>query len=244
MEKNLTAHKLKLIAIIAMLSDHLSYIAVYLPGNSFFIKLIPVLMTAFGRLTMPIMCFFIAEGYYHTRNLKKYFLRLFIFGIISQLPYAFFSSGPFPSDIVLFIKQNLTHLNVMATLFMGLCALTLAKAKNVNIILKLLGIFALVYISSYSDWRYFGVLWILGFGLFRGNFLRQGLWFSFFAVMRASIFFADDAISFAVQLCTLIALFLLDRYNGEEGRKSGLMFYIFYPLHLLVIAVIKYIIVF
>lgn len=243
MTKRLSAYQLKLIAVAAMLIDHLSHICVYLPGESFFIKLISVLITCIGRFTMPIMCFFIAEGYYHTKNLKKYFLRLFIFGIISQIPYYLFRIDALPSGLFPFIKENLLHVNVMATLFLGLCALTLAKAEKVNIILKVIGIFLIAWISQFSDWRYFGVIWVLCFGLFRGNFFNQAISFFFAAFVRCFMFAGNSAVNFAVQLFTLLPLYFIYRYSGEEGKKSGYLFYILYPLHLLILALIKFLII-
>ena len=81
--KCLNSNALKIVAIIAMTIDHLAWLIFPSYDTSF----LPVLMHIIGRITCPIMCFFIAEGYYHTKNLKKYILRLFIFALISHVPY-------------------------------------------------------------------------------------------------------------------------------------------------------------
>ena len=78
MKKTLDANKLKLIAIIAMTLDHIAWLL--FPGYSD--GALPVVMHIIGRLTCPIMCYFIAEGYYHTRNIRKYTFRLFLFAVI------------------------------------------------------------------------------------------------------------------------------------------------------------------
>ena len=80
-QKNISANKLKFIAIIAMLIDH---IAVAFVSNQ---SILGQAMHMIGRVTMPIMCYFIAEGYYKTHNIKKYALRLLIFSIISYYPF-------------------------------------------------------------------------------------------------------------------------------------------------------------
>lgn len=73
---------LKIIAVLTMFIDHLGYI---IWGRVTFFNYI-------GRLAFPIFAFQISEGYLHTRNLKKYFLRLIIIAIISQIPYSLFLS--------------------------------------------------------------------------------------------------------------------------------------------------------
>ena len=88
MKKTLDANKLKLIAIIAMTLDHIAWLL--FPGYSD--GALPVVMHIIGRLTCPIMCYFIAEGYYHTRNIRKYTFRLFLFAVISHFAYIFASN--------------------------------------------------------------------------------------------------------------------------------------------------------
>ena len=78
----LNANTLKLIAVLAMVLDHAAtvFLADTAPAALFF--------HAVGQIAAPIMCFFIAEGYTYTSNLKKYLLRLFIAAVISHVPYA------------------------------------------------------------------------------------------------------------------------------------------------------------
>ena len=69
-QRGLSAHTLKIIAIIAMTIDHIAWAFVDACSAA------GILMHLVGRLTAPIMCFFIAEGYAHTRNANRYALRL------------------------------------------------------------------------------------------------------------------------------------------------------------------------
>lgn len=81
--KGLDRNIIKYIAIIAMLIDHISM---------FFIPITNPLgdiMRVIGRLTGPLMCYFLSEGFYYTSNKFKYGSRLFIFALISQFPYVF-----------------------------------------------------------------------------------------------------------------------------------------------------------
>ena len=85
------ANQLKIIAILAMTADHL--VSVIFPNypKDWWILGIHIL----GRLTAPIMWFFIAEGYFYTKNLKKYAGRLFFFALISHFAYNFAFGIPF-----------------------------------------------------------------------------------------------------------------------------------------------------
>ena len=101
---NLTSFTLKLIGIVSMLLDHIG--KVFLPDQ--------IWLQCLGRLAFPIFAFGVAEGYLHTRNVKKYAIRLTIFAIISQAPYALFriAAGNDP-----------TNLNILFTLLLGLIAI-------------------------------------------------------------------------------------------------------------------------
>ena len=87
-EKNpLSSNAIKLIAIAAMTVDHIAW-AVF-PGYPK--EFLPLLMHLIGRITCPIMCYCIAEGYHYTRNIRKYTARLFVFALISHFCYIYFS---------------------------------------------------------------------------------------------------------------------------------------------------------
>jgi len=82
--KEITSNSIKIIAIIAMTIDHVTW--KFCPG--FQITPLLLFLHLIGRLAAPIMMFFIVEGYYHTKNIKKYIFRLFLFAIISHIPFA------------------------------------------------------------------------------------------------------------------------------------------------------------
>lgn len=84
-KRGLTGNALKLIAIAAMTLDHVLWIL--FPGYQYMPWLLA--LHAIGRITAPIMWFFIAEGYMHTHNFRKYALRLLLFAVISHFAYCF-----------------------------------------------------------------------------------------------------------------------------------------------------------
>ena len=111
--KKLNANHLKIIAILAMTIDHLTdLIYPSMPNN-----IIPVIFHIIGRLTAPIMFFFICEGFYYTKNLKKYLQRLFVFSIFSHFAYCF----AFGINYIPFITGNIfNQTSIMWTLFLSI----------------------------------------------------------------------------------------------------------------------------
>mgnify|MGYP003294249317 CR=1 FL=1 len=100
----LTANMLRAVAVILMLSDHIW--ATYMSFGNW--------MTYIGRMAFPIFAFQIAEGFVHTKNFKKYALRLLGFAIVTEIPFnLFYSSRWF----------NPYHQNVLFTLLLGLLAI-------------------------------------------------------------------------------------------------------------------------
>lgn len=90
-KKGLNSNQLKLIAIIAMTVDHLTW--VIWPGYQ--TGWPQLALHCVGRITAPIMWFFIAEGYHYTHSFKKYALRLLLFAVVSHFAYTFAFGIPF-----------------------------------------------------------------------------------------------------------------------------------------------------
>lgn len=200
---------LKIIAIVAMLIDHIG--AVLYPNV--------ILLRLIGRLTMPIMAFLIAEGFHYTKNRRKYLARLLIFGVISQLPFMWaFDTGT---------------LNVMFTLALSVLYLIVDESA-VNHYAKVLISIVIILVSFWCDWSFIGVLLVLAFYKFRGNFKMQAASFSA-VVLIMLMFYAISATGpgYLVNLAVLAALPLLYFYNGKRGRDIKYFFYAFYPAHLL-----------
>ncbi len=235
--KALTGFKLKLIAILAMAAGHAAFL---IPsGAAAFMLAVPVL-DAVSRVTMPIMCFFISEGFLRTRNLKKYFLRLFVFALISQVPFYIFRAAVMP-EAAAGLWDGLLYLNVLFTLAAGLAALWIYYKESLKPALKTALITALVLLTFHCDYAVFGALWVLSFGIFRGDKNRQFAAFGAVTLVKSAymLFFGAGAYAAVIQLFAFAALPLLDMYGGKRGRSLKYLFYIFYPAHLLILALIK-----
>lgn len=226
--RGMSAHTLKTIAIVAMVVDHVAW--AFVPTNS----ALGQVMHAIGRLTAPIMCYFIAEGYHHTRNVVKYALRLAVFAVISHFAYYFFEFGRWPVSAE---GINLYPTSVIYTLLLGLITLIVWNSDRLGTTLKGIIIFILCMAAIPGDGASFVVLCILGFGVFRGDFKKQAV--AFLVSMVVPSFVLSRQI---FRVGSLLVIPLLRQYNGTlgGGTHSKWFFYIFYPLHLLVIGALKY----
>ncbi len=234
--KTLTGYKLKLIAILAMAAGHAAFL---IPSGAAAFPLAAPVLDAVSRVTMPIMCFFISEGFFETRNLKKYFLRLLVFALISQVPFYLFRAAVMPEAAGLW--NGLLYLNVLFTLASGLAALWAYHGKSLRPALKAAFITTFVLLTFHCDYAVFGALWILSFGIFRGDKNKQFAAFGAVTLVKSAymLFFGAGAYAAVIQLFALAALPLLDMYGGKRGRNLKYLFYIFYPAHLLILALIK-----
>ncbi|MGL4740239.1 MAG: TraX family protein [Sarcina sp.] len=243
-EKNLTANALKYIAIVAMLIDHIAWLFVStesIPGQ---------LMHMIGRITMPIMCYFVAEGFFKTRNFKKYAMRLFGFAIISHFAFLYYLTGElivFPFDES---KRQIYPTSVIFTLFLGLIALKIWKKENISKKFRIVGIFLLLILfGNRGDWGVVGVLWVVIFGVYHNDLKKQFVGFTLVAMpllIGVFITLADQSGIWwrqIFQLGIFLSLPLIALYNGKRGSISVInkwVFYAFYPIHLAILAFIKF----
>jgi hypothetical protein len=229
--KSINRNVLKYIAIAAMLSDHVAML---------FMKAYPAvyfIMRLIGRLTAAIMCFFIAEGFCYTRSRYKYGMRLGIFAIISQFAYTYAERG------TLLTNSLFTEWNVIFTLFVGFCVL-LAYENICNKPVKWIVVAALCAVSYFGDWMIIAPLWILCFYIFRDDKKKRFIIFSALAILEIASnlkFIMNNGQAW--QIGVLLVIPLLWLYNGGKGGGSQIhkwVFYIFYPLHLLALGMVKY----
>lgn len=238
----MSAKTLKIIAIVAMLIDHIAwaFVPTYSPVGQ--------LMHVIGRTTAPIMCFFIAEGYHHSRNIKKYALRLGLFALISHIPFVYFERGHLPIYYNNGIRIIL-ETSVIYTLFLGLLLLEVWNSKKIKNYMKQFLIILIFMSSTLGDWSFFALLWIWVFNLYQGDIKKQLLGFSLISILPASlgIIFPPPNIWWGqlFQFGVYLAIPLIYSYNGQLGYKKEQvwpkwMFYIFYPSHLLILGLIRW----
>ena len=234
MKKNLNANQIKLIAIIAMTIDHLTW-AIF-PGTQavWYVLALHVI----GRLTAPIMWFFIAEGCHYTHNIRNYIGRLFLFSFLSHFAYDFAFGIPFvPLSTGIFNQTS-----VMWSLAWAPVLIVICQKDSIPGWAKILSIIAVCLLSFPSDWSSIAVMCPFFLYLHRGNFKAQARDIVLWSVIYAIVYFLFlDKIYGVLQMFTFLTIPILARYNGERGSWKGMkwFFYIYYPAHLVLIGMLR-----
>ena len=249
------AYKLKWIAVIGMIMNHIA-IAFY-PILSLWI-LLP--LYAAGGLTYTIMAFFVVDGYRHTSSLKKYITRLLIFGLIAQAfhPMVLGKTAVLPglfmnilfaiilSLIVLFMYDRIKIRILFWLLFIIACIVSLfMDLLIVSVLVPLLYYVikkentrrTLPGIISGIFWILLGGISILGIMTLKNTpGMEQEL-----QIMLENLGFGMELIIAAPTFsigCFLGAI-LIKNYSGDRGKSAKWLFYVAYPLHLAIIAFIS-----
>lgn len=236
---NVSSAGLHLLAMAFMLLDHLW--ATVVPGNEW--------MTCVGRLAFPIFAFLIAEGYFHTKNLKKYMLRLLLCALVSEIPFNLMYAGRIFYPI---------HQNVLWAFLISLGLICwnekLRDAQRWRRVLRwvvslLVGF--LIGTLTFVDYYGYGIMMVLVFYYFRGSELWQvagrflGLYWINWELMGGLVYEFEALGRVWVlhqQGLALLALIPIWLYTGRKGydrpwfRRAC---YLFYPAHMLLLALLR-----
>ena len=235
-----TSMSLHVMAMAFMLCDHLW--GTIIPGNDW--------LTCVGRIAFPIFAFLIVEGYFHTKNLKKYVGRLLLFAFLSEIPFDLAMGSrlfyPIHQNVLwsFLISIGLIHWNERVRQTGNLWLRLLAGCVSV-----LLGY--VVGLITMVDYYHAGILTVLVF-----YFFRQKKWWSYAGQLLCLWYINIEMLggfSYEVQLfrqtrflmrqgLALFALIPIWLYRGKQGYHSKWLQYVyygFYPLHLLVLGVLK-----
>ena len=222
----ISAATLKWIALITMTLDHFAASGLYLQlvygsGMDILGDTGYMVLRYIGRLAFPIYCFLLTEGYRHTHSRERYALRLFVFALLSEVPFDLASS---------WVLWDWSYQNVFFTLLLGLLALMYAdpyyergeQRKAFFIVLA----FALAAEVLGTDYGFFGVAVIAALHFWRGRGMEQYL-------LSGALLLGAGTI----EVAAFPAFYLMHRYDGRQGRQGKamrLLFYWYYPLHLLI----------
>ena len=189
-------------------------------------------MRIIGRLAFPIYCFLLVEGFQRTHNVKRYFGRMLLFALISEVPFDLAFSGRL---------WNMQYQNVFFTLFIGLMVIaglrlvdqrlsgseTWRKLAGVGLYAVIIAAGSVLALVLKTDYSFKGILAITVLYLFRSRRKAQ-IWAGVIA------FLLMDGLEMIAALSFLLIWF----YNGARGRQNKYFFYFFYPAHLLLLWVI------
>ena len=218
---------LKLIACVTMLIDHFGAAVVpYLPLAN--VASVYYLCRIIGRVAFPIYCFLLAEGMRRTRNAGKYILRLSVGILLAEIPF----------DFCLFGGWTWEYQSVMVTLTLGAVMLSCVQKVEKKWLKGLMAIpFAVLAELAQCDYGGWGIALIAVFAVFE-RFLPQ-----FAGVLLISCFMPSAGITvfgvfLSCELAALVAMLPIGFYSGKKlnySRAVQWAFYLFYPVHLLIL---------
>lgn len=206
---------IKIIAILTMLIDHAGLIL---------FPQYPILRII-GRIAFPLFAYQIGIGFSHTRDVKKYFLRLFIFGAVIQIFY---------SVAAAYIGEEPWMFNIFFTLALGVLAISTFKKQQYVLTLCVLIIpFLLGLVGITIDYGTYGVLLILGMYITRNNILYLAIYTILLTTITCLIW--DYPIRVQTQMNCLLALPFIAKPFSVKTNIPWWFFYLFYPLHLVLL---------
>lgn len=233
--KVLNRDVIKYIAIALMFMDHT--IQLFMERGTFQYNLLDSL----SHFTFVTMSFFLVEGYYHTKSKRAYLKRIFLFAMISQVPYG------------LVLVKGIIPFNIFFTL--GFCFLMICALERVHhIIGKVLLVLVSVIVCSLCDWMFFAPIITLGFWFAKGNKKKLVLAYVFDVLICglsniSGYLVRGDFLGAGVQLLigssgiVLSGICMLVFYNGKCMKKYRVFhkwfFYLFYPLHFVLLGLIQ-----
>lgn len=186
------------------------------------------LMRDIGRMAFPIYCYLLVEGFLHTTDVKKYLTRLGLFALLSEIPFDLAITGK---------VLEFGHQNVFFTLFLGLVSIWVVDFIQKKR-LPVTG-YVVVFIClctawmMHTDYAYTGVLVIIVMYL-----LRRKKVLAFLAGCGLLLLFYGTG-----ELPALVGIIFVALYNGRRGLNLKYFFYLFYPVHLALLAIVREIII-
>ena len=236
---DLSSAALHIIAMVLMLMDHLW--ATLLPAQDW--------LTCLGRIAFPIFAFMAVDGYLHTRNFKKYALRMLLFAVISEIPFDLMYGGTWFYPV---------HQNVIWTLLLGLLGIRLMEAVRkkqklwLYILVCVLTVIAGLAVGTLGMVDYYGagILTVFVFYFFRGRkwwcFLGQLATLYYINVqILGGLMYPITLFGMELEICqqglALFALLPIWLYRGRQGYHSKPFQYVcyaFYPAHMLILYLI------
>lgn len=215
--------QLKYIAFLSMLVDHVNKALIYpmLTGKGF-LDFLSDLFDIFGRIAFPLFMFFLVEGFFKTRNRLRYLLYLIIFGIISEIPFDLCQSAV--------IFQPYSN-NVMFTLALTLVMIWIIDELKVPtkifwypISIVIVAGTCLLSMIWGLDYEWHGILIGYFFYIFYNN--------PIFAIIGGYLSLINTP-------WALLGFGLTLTYNGERGKQNKILNYSFYPVHLLILGLLR-----
>lgn len=218
---------LKYIAFFSMFIDHFNK-AIITPLLNYQQPLVFIssLFDIIGRIAFPIFAFMIVEGFYKTNSRWKYLRNLLAFAVISEIPYDMFQSKVF---------VNNRSQNIMWALALGLLTLIIVDKLKEKIKNKYIWIFVSIIIVAINaiiatllsfDYDYYSIIIIFILYIFYDKRFVGSL-LSYLVIIK--------------EIYAILGFAIINLYNGEKGKQNKLFNYLFYPIHLFILGLCRFI---
>lgn len=238
MKKILTSNRLKIIALITMIIDHIGYYLYPILNKETY-----YLFRNIGRIAMPLFAYLIVQGFFHTKNIKKYIIRIFSLAIITQILLGIlgYINNKYYTNYVIGINN---YLNILFSYGLSLILLFIidktVQLKNSNNIQNI--------VINYSVFVFILMLFFIipiDYGI-RIPFIMLCLYFiEKLCKKNKTVYLFLILFVFLISLigitnsninsyCMLISVLFIALYNGEKGKNSKFiqyLFYILFPIH-------------
>ena len=206
---------IKIVAMLSMLIDHVGVII--FPQYS--------ILRIIGRIAFPLFAYQIGVGVRHTKNVRKYFLRLLGFGVAMQFFYAISA----PS-----IGENPFSMNILFTLALGVGAIVCYERKWYGLLLGIIVLpLGLGLLGITLDYGVYGILLIFGMYIFQEDFRNL----TFYMILITII--TCIAWDYPIQISSVVALLFIAKPLSVKMNIHWSVFYIFYPVHLVILQLIS-----
>lgn len=224
--KILSGAQLKYIAFLSMLIDHTNKALIYPILNEGILQHISNLFDIIGRIAFPLFAFFVVEGFFKTKNRKKYLTNLFVFAVISEVPFDMFLTSTF---------FNTRANNVLFTLALSLITIWIIdilkdKLENKPPILWYLVSVVVIIISCFISMQF-------GLDYEHHSIIIVYLFYIFYN--KPVVGCALAYLSIITEVWSILGFGLVLTYNGERGKQNKIINYWFYPVHLLILGILR-----
>ena len=219
---------MKIIAVICMLIDHIGFL--FFPDQ--------IEWRMIGRLAMPIFAFGIARGAMYTSSMKRYMKKILMFALISQIPFWWMERTAYGGAFFSL------HFNIGFTFLAALVIISLLKkAENEK---KSLGIgkffiIGMLLVSAdllQFDYGSYGILVVLL--CYVVSYSKQSMWVLWIGyTILTYLSYLSSMSMFLLQEVGVLAFGVIFALQGVSEKKMGRFFYIFYPVHMIVLCMIK-----
>ena len=226
----LNSNHLKCIAIICMIIDHLGHFIFNTDYNVY------IICRSIGRIAMPLFIFLLVEGFFRTKNLKKYVIRISIVAVITQIiieVFSFIDKNCFNNVIADINNKNILFSFIFILIILRMLERRIIINKKVDILLRVILIITVisVYFFVKIDYSIYGLLIALTFYILKKFEKNINIYIKSFLQTIFVVTFSILAINNIIGIFTIFSVLCILIYSSEKGNNNKIVMVIFYTIY-------------